>query len=225
MWMDNGANKATSCAGYEMGIYNEQGEPSVNDNYWGFDCISRGFYKSSIGHLTRGRFKNAFFAGGTPRDLSKNDSGWSDEGFTYIGNGFGFVFSNLENNQGQPMIVKNNNAVVAEMYADGALRGINTARAWVNFDGNLLNPITPRNGYNVTYVQKMATGIYRIHLAIKMPNANSCVVGSFNDLGAGASTFTTTAWNTDWVEISLTRPGVGKYDHGVVNVAIFNNAY
>ena len=58
-----------------------------------------------------------------------------------------------------------------------------------------------------------------------MLNDTYVTLGSFNDLGAGASTFTTTAWTTNSVSIALTIPGVGTYDHGVVNVAIFNNNY
>ena len=150
---------------------------------------------------------------------------YSNIGLLYNGNGLGWVFENLTAGKGQPWIAKNNGNIVSEMYFDGSIRSINTPAAWVNFNGDLSSPIAPRNAYNVTYVQKVSTGKYRIFLGIPMLNANACVAGSFNDIASGATTFTTSGWTTTYIEVSLTRPGVGLYDHGVVNVVIFNNPY
>jgi hypothetical protein len=113
----------------------------------------------------------------------------------------------------------------AVLYADGNLKCPNTARAWVNFDGNLSSFIAPRSQFNIEYIQKTATGKYKIGFLVPMLNDRFCTFGSFNEVSAGATTFATTAWTTTDVSIALTRPGVGYYDHGVVNVVVFNDSY
>jgi hypothetical protein len=46
------------------------------------------------------------------------------------------------------------------------------ARAWVNFDGTLSSPITPRSSANVSSVTKAGTGDYTINFATAMADAN-----------------------------------------------------
>ena len=53
-----------------------------------------------------------------------------------------------------------------------------SAKAWVNFDGALTTPITPRASFNVGSVTKNGTGDYTLNFTTAMPDANSSVVGS-----------------------------------------------
>jgi hypothetical protein len=46
------------------------------------------------------------------------------------------------------------------------------AKAWVNFDGTLATPITPRASYNVSSVTKNGTGDYTVNFATAMADAN-----------------------------------------------------
>ena len=226
MWMDNGANKAKSCAGYELGIYNEQGNPTLTEYYWGYDCVSRGQYKASIAHLARGRFEKAFYAGGAPQ--VGNDGGDQDVGFEYYGNGYGFVFNSRTTNQGQPWIFKNNGVIISESYVDGAIRCPNTARAWVNFDGTLANPITARNSYNVSWVEKIATGIYKIYFLIQLPNDTPSVSASVNDISTPSGTVVTirpSAWSNAWIQVSLRDSSGTLANASVVNVTVFGSPY
>lgn len=45
-------------------------------------------------------------------------------------------------------------------------------RAWVNFDGTLATPITPRASFNISSVTKAGTGQYTINFTTAMSNAN-----------------------------------------------------
>lgn len=62
-------------------------------------------------------------------------------------------------------------------------------RAWVNFNGTLSTPITPRGSGNVSSVTKNATGDYTINFTTAMPDANYCISG-FADRGSGSGSFT-----------------------------------
>ena len=60
-------------------------------------------------------------------------------------------------------------------------------RAWINFDGSLSTPITPRAGGNVTSVTKNGTGDYTINFT-ELPDVNYCIiVNGTTDVGAAAS--------------------------------------
>jgi len=64
-------------------------------------------------------------------------------------------------------------------------------RAWVNFDGTLASPITPRAGGNVTNITKNSTGNYTLNFTTAMPDANYVVTASSTlDLAATADTVT-----------------------------------
>jgi len=52
------------------------------------------------------------------------------------------------------------------------------AKAWVNFNGTLTTPITPRGSFNVTSVTKNSTGDYTVTFTTAMPNANYVAVGN-----------------------------------------------
>lgn len=229
VWLDadpSNTGKAKEAAGFELDIHNNKGTPGGPDvDYaWGFDCVSAGTYPATVAYLSRGRFNVAYHALGSAG--SGPYIGDQSIGFRYDGNQTGMLFVNRTTRTGTALQVNDVTlGTTAVLYADGNLSCPNTARAWVNFDGNLSSPITPRNAFNVSSITKIATGVYRINFIVPMLNANYVTVGSFNDLGAGASTFSTSAWTTTYVQVSLTKPGVGLYDHGVVNVVVFNNNY
>ena len=51
-------------------------------------------------------------------------------------------------------------------------------RAWVNFNGTLSSPITPRASYNVSTVTKNGTGDYTITFTTAMPDENYSIAAS-----------------------------------------------
>jgi hypothetical protein len=238
VWMDadpSNTGKPKNCAVQENDIINALGnyDPSVvtDGRYaWAYDALAKGLfpYNATTAYNVRGRFYNGFLAAGsTLTGSTATDDIGGDQfiGFKYFGNNYGFVFQNRTFNNGVAFQVLNFGTQTVQILPDGDIQGLNTARAWVNFNGNLTTPITPRNGFNVSSITKTGTGQYTINFIVPMLNTNYCTLGSFNDLGAGATTFSTTAWNLNSVSIALSKPGVGTYDHGVVNVAIFNNNY
>jgi len=61
-------------------------------------------------------------------------------------------------------------------------------RAWVNFDGSLSTPITPRGGGNVSSVTKNGTGDYTVNFTTALPDVNYCIiVNGTTDVAAAAS--------------------------------------
>jgi hypothetical protein len=64
-----------------------------------------------------------------------------------------------------------------------------SARAWVNFNGTLSTPITPRSSYNVTNITKNATGDYTVNFTNALPNTNYSVagMGQFDQTPAASS--------------------------------------
>ena len=49
-------------------------------------------------------------------------------------------------------------------------------KAWVNFDGTLATPITPRASYNVSSITNNGTGDYTVNFATPMADANYAMV-------------------------------------------------
>ena len=111
--------------------------------------------------------------------------------------------------------------------------GANVAKAWVNFDGTLSTPITPRASYNVTSVTKSTTGTYTLNFPAGLfTNANYLVVcGSMNRQNSGNSTPDQTgilvgATNTPSLKTTTQLSigyigGGGQYDGSEIHVAIF----
>jgi hypothetical protein len=77
------------------------------------------------------------------------------------------------------------NAVGATQIANGSVTAAKLgtteqtqiAKAWVNFDGTLATPITPRASYNVSSVTKNGTGDYTVNFTTAMADANYSVSG------------------------------------------------
>ena len=63
-------------------------------------------------------------------------------------------------------------------------------RAWVNFDGTLASPITPRGSGNISSVTKSSTALYTINFTTAMPDANYSIVGVGGVYGASAASST-----------------------------------
>lgn len=62
--------------------------------------------------------------------------------------------------------------------------GVSAAKAWVNFNGTLATPITPRASYNVSSVTKNGTGDYTVNFATPMADANYSVSGTSGNLNS-----------------------------------------
>lgn len=91
-------------------------------------------------------------------------------------------------------------------------------RAWVNFDGTLASPITPRASGNVSSVTKSATGVYVITFTSAMPDANYCAA-SLNASDARYTAYSTATASAITVTVANSAPT--RFDANWVNVAIF----
>jgi hypothetical protein len=123
------------------------------------------------------------------------------------------------------------NGIVSTADASGILKvqsnGVTTnALAWVNFNGTLSTPITPRANYNVGSVTKNGTGDYTVNFTSALTDANySAVVsgGSTSNGNALAYNFgavpTTSAVRIRGRDIYASATADCDY----VNVAIFGN--
>lgn len=90
----------------------------------------------------------------------------------------------LVSNQMQVGVLKAANipaSVISATKLDGAQSGsapIFGARAYGSFDGTATSPITPVKAGNVTSITRVATGTYRVIMAIAMQNSSYCVVAN-----------------------------------------------
>ena len=108
-----------------------------------------------------------------------------------------------------------------------------TSKAWVNFNGTLASPITPRANYNVSSVTKNGTGDYTLNFTNALADANYSISGSCSvtSTGAGAATVVEiydaaaggTNPTTTALRIYVHRSGVGAVDQTYVCVNIFGN--
>ncbi len=128
------------------------------------------------------------------------------------------------------LVLKNGVANTPPTVQDSAGTQIGTfCRAWVNFNGTLSTPITPRASFNVSSVTKAGTGNYTISFTVNMPDANFCtqttvggasttqVVGLASDGTSYPAQGTT---NVQVVFRTVTNPWP-TVDPANVNVAVF----
>jgi hypothetical protein len=101
-------------------------------------------------------------------------------------------------------------------------------RAWVNFNGTLSSPITPRASFNVTSVTKNATGDFTITFTNAMPDANYAVTGcaQYSTVGGSQAVVavksTTTPYTTTSINVVGFRSDLATFnDFTAMNVAIF----
>jgi hypothetical protein len=111
-----------------------------------------------------------------------------------------------------------NGSVTAEKLGTTEQKQI--AKAWVNFDGTLATPITPRASYNVSSITKNGTGDYTVNFATAMADANYAGLISFGYVDAGQN-----YWPAYVVSQTTTGIRVYRYttDLPCTNVAIFGN--
>jgi len=77
------------------------------------------------------------------------------------------------------------NSVGATQIANGSVTAVKLGtteqkqicKAWVNFNGNLSSPITPRDAYNVSSITKNGTGDYTVNFSSALADANYSVSG------------------------------------------------
>jgi hypothetical protein len=94
-----------------------------------------------------------------------------------------------------------------------------TCRAWVNWDGTLSNPITPRASGNVSSVGKTGAGQFTVNFTTAMPDTNYGVA-----LGCGAATTIHTTGTTATTSIDIRTNATGTTtvtNSGSNYVAIF----
>ena len=101
------------------------------------------------------------------------------------------------------------------------------AKAWVNWNGNLTTPITPRGSYNVTDVTRTAIGNFTINFTTAMSNTNYSTVGtcSLNNAIVAGNTnrgFTPQDYNTTSIRYVVTD-GASGVDPLYCNVIVFSS--
>ena len=107
-----------------------------------------------------------------------------------------------------------------------------SAKAWVNFNGSLSTPITPRASYNISSITKNTTGDYTLNFTNAFVDTNYAVAGivQFNQSGAqsdhnlmGAEiTNSSNAMQTGSVRVVGKYGGsVSTYDMTTFCIAIF----
>ena len=108
----------------------------------------------------------------------------------------------------------------------GYVNSRTNARAWVNFNGTLTTPITPRANYNVSSVTKNATGDYTLNFTTALSDANYAIsisgyqttTGNVFAAYAHGGTYTTSA-----VRVITTNSTFANTDAQGVSVTIFGN--
>jgi len=115
-----------------------------------------------------------------------------------------------------------NGSVTAEKLGTTEQKQI--AKAWVNFDGTLATPITPRASFNVSSVTKNGTGDYTVNFATAMADANYSAnissSGTTSDQPIIAIDSNTT---TTFRGLITGRPTGAPGDAAIVSVTIFGN--
>ena len=106
-----------------------------------------------------------------------------------------------------------------------SISGANVAKAWVNFNGTLATPITPRAQYNVSSVTKSGTGDYTVNFTTAMADANYAASGL---AGEGSTTNRFIAgWfdtpTTTSIRVRTSDATITADDCAYVSVIIFGN--
>ena len=116
------------------------------------------------------------------------------------------------------------NASTASAPANGSTLALQSAKAWVNFNGTLTGTISPRSSYNVSSVTKNGSGNYTVNFSTAMADANFCSLATSyysasypsgyiaNEVSRGAT----------YVQITLTNTQ-NTGDVPFINVAVFGN--
>jgi len=95
---------------------------------------------------------------------------------------------------------------------------VQTATAWVNFDGT--GTVAIGDQYGVSSITDLGTGRYQINFTTTMSNANYAVVGSMSGPDKRNSNIVENLLTTSF-EYQSTTNNVGDQDHDVVTAIIF----
>jgi len=117
------------------------------------------------------------------------------------------------------------NAPSGVLATQNGMTGI--AKAWVNFDGTLSSPITPRGSYNISSVIKNSTGDYSVNFTTSMPNVNYSICGT---AGAGAtynavvlSPYAFAAQSTSGIRFRTFGSASTLQDEDLISIAILSS--
>ena len=111
----------------------------------------------------------------------------------------------------------------------GYVNSRTNARAWVNFDGTLTTPITPRSNYNVSSVTKNGTGNYTLNFTTSLADANyagvgMCSSGSPTQNNFILGLFSGATKTTSALQVAVTNGGTANLaDVNNIMVAVFGN--
>jgi hypothetical protein len=99
-------------------------------------------------------------------------------------------------------------------------------KAWVNFNGTLATPITPRASYNVSSVTKNGTGDYTVNFSTAMTDANYVLAGTnsyiLSTTGSSGAILAPYIKLTSSIQIRTNVVNTAQ-DSQMVDVAIFGN--
>ena len=108
--------------------------------------------------------------------------------------------------------------------------GSSSVKAWINFNGTLSSPITPRAQYNVSSVTKNAVGDYTLNFATPMVDANYSIAGIAYYLDSSGdpnsiyiASLTTSSCNIFCGATSLSSGALVKRDSSFITLQIFGN--
>ena len=136
------------------------------------------------------------------------------------------VADTLQADSTSTLVIKNGVANTPPTIQDSAGTQIGTfCRAWVNFNGTLATPITPRASFNISSVTKAATGDYTVNFTTAMSDANYAVtaaLGGSTILGADLTLLGATAPTTSAIRIGTRQTTSGiLVDTTYVDIAVF----
>ena len=108
-----------------------------------------------------------------------------------------------------------------------SISGANVAKAWVNFNGTLATPITPRASFNVSSVTKNGTGDYTVNFTTALADANysSVITGRkpLDGMSANLPSFYNIALNSGNVRVASVIIGNNGSDSDTMSVQVFGN--
>jgi hypothetical protein len=99
-----------------------------------------------------------------------------------------------------------------------------SAKAWVNFNGTLTTPITPRANYNVSSVTKNSTGNYTLNFTSSLSDANYSAVISTSSISASrANTIQLVTLSTSTLNFTTSYGDSALGDASTICAVIFGN--
>ena len=140
-----------------------------------------------------------------------------------IGNGTTYVPATIT--AGAGITVTNGAGSISIANTGGAVAATQLAKAWVNFNGTLTSPITPRANYNISSVTKNSTGNYTLNFATALADANYSVTASGNFFTGNswvAAPYSGGTKSTSAVQIATVNNG-SYSDLSDISVTIFGN--